>query len=353
MKNIIKLQFVIMLIIIMFTVIACGPPRLKGTVSIDGDHILGNTLNANLSSLGGSGIISYQWMRNGNPVDGINGTTYSLDGFDKDAIITVTVTRSDNSGSVTSAPLKISYPLLNGKINININGNTMSVNTTNLENNGIISSYKWLRNENIIEGADNATYILQDADRNSGITVMVTSSGNSGSVTSDPIIIKYLIGDAGPGGGIVFYRNLNGFTMADTGEKAYHLEVAPVSQGQLFWASSSFTNRDIGTNYAIGTGRRNTTLILSIDSAAPAALACKNYNGGGKIDWFLPSFDELTLMYEARTRFGITTIADAGGRIWSSSQYDNYYATNRYFRTGQTDSIPKGWDVTVYAIRAF
>ena len=211
--------------IVMTVLIACGPPRLRGTVTIDGDPLLGNTLTANIASLGGSGIITYQWLR-------------------------------DGSTSI----------------------------------------------------ADTNSYTLQDADRDSAITVTVIRSDNSDSVTSAPVTAYgYLIGDTGPGGGIIFYQDSNGFTMTDTGEKAYYMEAATVNQGSLAWASPAFIPpssggrgnwRSIeGTSTAIGTGRRNTALILATDANAPAALACKNYRGGGKDDWFLPSRDELDLMY--------------------------------------------------------
>ena len=106
MKNTAKISGTIAIAAIaMVTIIACGPPRLKGKVVIEGDPLLGNTLTANFDALGGSGIISYQWLRNGGTVISTDSPTYTLQEADKDAVITVTVTRSDNSGSVTSAPV--------------------------------------------------------------------------------------------------------------------------------------------------------------------------------------------------------------------------------------------------------
>ena len=352
MKNAIKvLGTIAITVLVMITVIACGPPRLRGTVSIDGEHLLGGTLTANTSSLGGNGIISYQWMRNGGTVDDMIGVTYTLQDVDKDAVISVTVIRSDNSGSITSAPVTISYPLLGGTVNIQDNSITLTANTASLGGSGIIS-YQWIRNGDIVDGMNQAMYILQDIDRNAAITVTVSRSGNSGGITSAPVTFDYLIGDTGPGGGRIFYRDLDGFIMTDTGEKAYYLEAAPVNQGtSLAWTSSPY-RRFMDTGQAIGTGRKNTALILAVDAAAPAALACRNYNGGGKADWFLPSFRELTEMYKTRSYLGISS-----GDFWSSSQYGQSSSPvsvlTRNFHGG-TYSAYFGQQISaVRAIRAF
>jgi len=91
----------------------------------------------------------------------------------------------------------------------------------------------------------------------------------------------YRAGDAGPGGGKIFYRSDAGFTMTDTETTAYYLEAASADMPtKLAWASPACIPptgawTDIpGTGTAIGTGRKNTALILAIDAAVPAALAC-------------------------------------------------------------------------------
>jgi len=267
MKKTIKvLGTIAIIVLVMITVIACGPPRLRGTVNIDGDPMLGNTLTANIASLGGSGIITYQWLKDGSTAIA-DTNSYTLQDADKDSSITVTVIRSDNSGSVTSAS--------------------------------------------------------------------VTAYG-------------YIIGDTGPGGGIVFYRNPNGFTITETGETANYLEAAPVNQGtNLAWASSRYIAVQIaGTG--VGTGRANTNAILAVDVNAPAASACKNYNGGGKSDWFLPSRDELNAMYKAKNHLGISS-----GYFWSSSQYHTDNAWGQYFGSGGQGNFDKGFDYYVRAVRAF
>jgi hypothetical protein len=67
---------------------------------------VGATLKANTDALGGDGEISYTWQR-GTTVIGTNSDTYDVQVADVGASITVTVTRSENSGSVTSIPTDV------------------------------------------------------------------------------------------------------------------------------------------------------------------------------------------------------------------------------------------------------
>jgi len=62
---------------------------------------VGQTLSANTGSLGGNGIISYQWKR-GTTGIGTNSSTYVVQSADAGFTITVTVTRTGYTGSVTS-----------------------------------------------------------------------------------------------------------------------------------------------------------------------------------------------------------------------------------------------------------
>ncbi|MCL2174749.1 MAG: DUF1566 domain-containing protein [Treponema sp.] len=229
---------------------------LKGTVSIDGEPMLGKEVTVNTSELGGSGIITYQWMRNGQPIENSNTTKYTLQSSDKDSEISVTVIRSDNRGSVASEPVKA-------------------------------------------EG--------------------------------------FVLGGTGPGGGIIFYQDLNGFVMADTNETFYHLEAAPLDQGMsLTWVTSRFANTNVPTGTSLGTGRRNTNAMIAADPASPAALACKNFNGGGLNDWFLPSLDELNLMFNQRNMTNMNS-----GIYWSSSQSNNSRAWDFNFSNGSSSSNNK------------
>jgi hypothetical protein len=163
------------------------PPVLTGTVSISGTAEVGETLTANTSTLGGSGVITFQWMRGGNVSIGTNSSNYVVQAADVGFTITITVTRSDNSGSITSAPTATVSQPLTGTVSINGTaevGQTLTVDISNLGGSGVVT-YQWKRGETVI-GTNNNTYILQTADAGSAITVTVTRAGNSGSITSMP-----------------------------------------------------------------------------------------------------------------------------------------------------------------------
>jgi len=82
-------------------------PVLTGTVVINGIPYVNQILTANISNLGGNGDISYQWKRNGITVIGTNINTYTIQDSDVGSTIVVTVTRSGNSGTITSIPINV------------------------------------------------------------------------------------------------------------------------------------------------------------------------------------------------------------------------------------------------------
>ena len=166
-------------------------PTLTGTVSITGTAQVGQTLTANTLNLGGRGTITYQWKRGSTSIGTNN--TYVIQSADVGSTITVTVSRSGNSGSVTSAPTASvtdsTLPALTGTVSIIGTaqvGQTLTANTASLGGSGIIT-YQWKRGSTII--GTNNTYIIQSADVGSIITVTVSRSGNSGSVFSAPTAV--------------------------------------------------------------------------------------------------------------------------------------------------------------------
>ncbi|MCL2765949.1 MAG: DUF1566 domain-containing protein [Treponema sp.] len=172
------------------------------------------------------------------------------------------------------------------------------------------------------------------------------------------------LGDPGPAGGIIIYRLETGFTMTDDDSTAYYLEAAPANMATaLRWSTLTYeeyvasgNNVSLlifipGTETAIGTGRKNTALILALDPTAPAALACKDYFAAGYEsfnDWFLPSRDELNQLYLRRDDFGLSI-----GFFWSSSQNFIYYAWSQAFAVGVQYDDYKYYGTDVRAVRAF
>ena len=118
------------------------------------------------------------------------------------------------------------------------------------------------------------------------------------------------IGDIGPGGGIVFYIE---------GKKAY--EVSEIL-GEANW-----------------------------DTAMSMA---KNFRGGGYDDWYLPTRDELNLVYQNLRNPGIIS---GNSWLWTSSQADNISVWVQRFSDGYIDyhwgNMGEGGSALVRAIRAF
>jgi len=164
--------------------------------------------------------------------------------------------------------------------------------------------------------------------------------------------VDYRLGQTGPGGGKIFYVNPKGFTVQghpSFGESytAYYLEAAPVDQGtSLFWGSMP----SVLTAWVIGTGRKNTALILAQYANAPAAKECRDYRGGGLDDWFLPNQDELNVLHDNSSYVDNLNAIDY---YWSSTDfiYDDMYAYARKSSGGS--SLRKDDTHRVRAIRAF
>jgi uncharacterized repeat protein (TIGR02543 family) len=159
-------------------------------------------------------------------------------------------------------------------------------------------------------------------------------------------------GDAGPGGGKIFYKSEPGFTvqMLDSSQNytAHYLEAHPtVSTSAVPWTYYG-TLIVSNTSTEIGYGRKNTALILAADPDAPAAKRCKSYGD----EWFLPSINELYEIYVNRSH--VETIPY---NHWSSTQVDfeNTKAYTSNFQEGDGASYfkVKTENHGVRAVRAF
>jgi hypothetical protein len=72
----------------------------------------------------------------------------------------------------------------------------------------------------------------------------------------------------------------------------------------------------------------------------------------GYDDWFLPSKDELNLMYQNLKQKGLGEFSSSW--YWSSSEDGNYGAWNQHFSDGSQGYITKdNTSLSVRAVRAF
>ena len=157
------------------------------------------------------------------------------------------------------------------------------------------------------------------------------TNGSNGTNGSDATLTcaqggTCIVGNTGPGGGIVFYVQT-----ATAAAPWRYLEAAPntwsggVADPEILnWCSviddevALLTTGDktsVHTLTAIGTGFTNTKMMLGSCTYGAANMAA-SYHGGGKSDWFLPSKDELNQLYLLRTTVGDLLTY----RYWSSSE---------------------------------
>ncbi|UEG49606.1 DUF1566 domain-containing protein [Ferruginibacter lapsinanis] len=146
------------------------------------------------------------------------------------------------------------------------------------------------------------------------------------------------------GGGIIFYVDPSG----DHG-----LIAAAVDQSTMAkWGF--FENPAGATAITVGTGVTNTDKIISInpgDNAGIAARLCSDLTLNGYSDWFLPSLNELKLLYKNLQLKGVGNIARA--EYWSSSETDFNNAWLLDFNTGSPVESTVNKPSYVRAIRAF
>ncbi len=162
---------------------------------------------------------------------------------------------------------------------------------------------------------------------------------------------EYKIGDRGPAGGWIFFDRGADIKPDDEVQWRY-LEAAPEDQSdEAAWNDGdSVATGAKGT--AVGAGSMNSAKIIKLlGKNAKAAKICSEYKGGNTSGWYLPSKNELNLMYENLKKNGTGGFADM--EYWSSSESDEAYAWYQDFKDGAADSNTKTNRLRVRAVRAF
>jgi hypothetical protein len=90
-------------------------PALRGTVSVTGVAQVGEPLSADTKLLGGTGALSYQWVRGeSGPIDGALSAEYVPDSADAGQTLKVRVSRAGYQGTVESGATEPVLPLGDG-----------------------------------------------------------------------------------------------------------------------------------------------------------------------------------------------------------------------------------------------
>lgn len=190
------------------------------------------------------------------------------------------------------------------------------------------------------------------------------------------------VGDIGPGGGVVFFVSSTPFTSAAAcGTSCRYLEAAPAgwstspasgcavagtasTDPKCGWSAN--TAAAVGTSTALGAGFANTTAMVTLNNTAGhSATAARAYNGGGKTDWFVPSFVELNeLCKYARnqvtgdrtvecTNAGSLRVGFSADYYWSSSEDATLVHVQPFDRGTLSISAGRGTQQCLRPIRAF
>ena len=157
----------------------------------------------------------------------------------------------------------------------------------------------------------------------------------------------YALRDTGPAGGLIFYVKEGGYS-----DGWMYLEAAPSDQstGAPLGCYETLISGADGT--AVGTGEQNTIDIeAGCTTAGTAADICANLSLGGYSDWFLPSKDELNLMYTNLKLAGVGGFA--ADYYWSSSECTASLAWLQGFGSGGQYGGYKYHYLRVRAVRAF
>lgn len=160
-------------------------------------------------------------------------------------------------------------------------------------------------------------------------------------------------------GGVLFYI-FGPFDKGYVKGETHGLICNILESGQAVWGC--FGTDISGTLTSIGSGAHNTFAIVNNvcqmnDGIISAAEICANINDAYS-DWFLPSKDELNLMYSQKDVINATSLlyggdSFTGSPYWSSSEYSNQIAYYQYLGSGAQGDFAKFSYFHVRAIRAF
>ncbi len=185
------------------------------------------------------------------------------------------------------------------------------------------------------------------------ITVMDTVTDVSANVVrqSDGTLAlrQYKIGDIAQGG-IVFWVD-------ETGEHGLVSDAvdlaSPANAADFTHQWSTVFEVTGATGDGIGAGAMNTLLIVSAqrEDTDSAGRLCADLVRGGYGDWYLPSKEELNLMYNNLRVAGLGGFASAF--YWSSTEVNSSSAWDQDFFIGNQINDLKFDSIRVWAVRAF
>ena len=146
-------------------------------LSLTGPSTVGNTLQALASTWDYTAALSYQWLRNSQPIPGATSPNYVLRTTDAKSLISVRVSSSKNSlpvASSTSVAVLVSNPKLPSALITGASRVGVTLKGTPLANASTSVTYKWLREGKVIAGATKPTYTPTSSDLRKSISLITT-----------------------------------------------------------------------------------------------------------------------------------------------------------------------------------
>ncbi|MCE1174295.1 MAG: hypothetical protein LWW77_06770, partial [Propionibacteriales bacterium] len=162
-------------------------------VSITGTMAVGQTVTADAGTWTPTpDAVTYQWLRDGDPISGATGSTYLLTAADRAKVVTVTATvratgyttaslTSTNSTTVAAGSFTSQVPTITGTPTF---GKTLKASVAAWSPVANLS-WQWLRNGSDITGATGTNYTLTTADIGKAISVRVVGSLNGYTDTAE------------------------------------------------------------------------------------------------------------------------------------------------------------------------
>ncbi len=221
----------------------------------------------------------------------------------------------------------------------------------------------------LLEGEESNPICLVSEEVDRSVEVSMQMIMRDGVVHEDSGVP--IVGERGPGGGIVF------FDKGSYSDGWRYLEAAPAGwSGSIedpnyifgYYRQSSYGgNREVGTSTVLGSGRANTVALVS----SMGNLAYSVLNGSNRItyaakvasdysvkigdvtynDWFLPSKEELNEIYKALKQKNLGNFSDVV--YWSSSETSGSVVWGQFFDYGGQGAYYRYSEFKVRPIRAF
>ncbi|MET0951652.1 MAG: hypothetical protein ABWX57_00090 [Aeromicrobium sp.] len=179
-------------------------PTITGTATV------GSTLSGTSGTwYPAPGSIAHQWLRDGSPVAGATGTTYTVTSADAGARLSFRATAQINSrhtpatsaatatvpgGTPVTAVRNTAAPTVSGTGQV---GAALQATTGTWTPTGTSVALQWLRNGTPVSGATSATYTVVAADAGAAISVRATgthpgstpSTATSSSISIAPVVV--------------------------------------------------------------------------------------------------------------------------------------------------------------------